>query len=200
MVRLIVAFSFAIIRNALWFQFQNGSINSVKCWMCAFVESWFQFQNGSINSEFEVRMMLRFLRFNSKMVRLIARRRRRASSCLHRFNSKMVRLIDSALARAHVHPVFQFQNGSINSQLLLAYIVLRLEFQFQNGSINRGEFEDGKRLIIVFQFQNGSINRPRSWKPPSRFCGFNSKMVRLIVLYFLLTKVWKFVSIPKWFD
>ena len=77
--------------------------------------------------------------------------------------------------------MFQFQNGSINSQVTLLNLVTLLEFQFQNGSINRNTRKDSSRRIArfnskmvrliaclrlrllegcsSFQFQNGSINR-----------------------------------------
>ena len=74
MVRLIVYAHGRQLPCGKWFQFQNGSINSENLFNKAVSASQFQFQNGSINRLITILQRLLFLRFNSKMVRLIVRR------------------------------------------------------------------------------------------------------------------------------
>ena len=54
---------------------------------------------------------------------------------------------------------FQFQNGSIKSDLIGSIFVVRLLFQFQNGSIKSDLIGSIFVVRLLFQFQNGSIKR-----------------------------------------
>ena len=119
----------------------------------------FQFQNGSIHRVGTFDNSTRFLRFNSKMVRLIAVHISLVKTMISGFNSKMVRLIDISNMGHPCVISFQFQNGSINSIFYAMARLIPRGFQFQNGSINRGMNEGFDTITAEFQFQNGSINR-----------------------------------------
>ena len=75
-------------------------------------------------------------RFNSKMVRLIAALLRTFIIDYDSFNSKMVRLIVTGFLTTIANTLFQFQNGSINSNSADIDGSETTLFQFQNGSIN----------------------------------------------------------------
>ena len=137
------------------------------------------------------------------------------------FNSKMVRLIVATSQIVSSFRLFQFQNGSINSEWDTAHLIEQSMFQFQNGSINSREDTFYIGEYRWFQFQNGSINRLFNDTSNTLPMSFNSKMVRLIDLVFIEKIVFVLfqfqngsinrdfsknscnriaVSIPKWFD
>ncbi len=92
----------------------------------------------------------------------------------------MVRLkVKKAYVIAVFDNMFQFQNGTIKSQLYLYGKCVHLMFQFQNGTI-KSIYQHLKRNGFgVFQFQNGTI-----------------KSLQLSVAEGLFV----LVSIPKWYD
>ena len=161
------------------------------------------------------------------------------------FNSKMVRLQDrDKHLRSNPFALFQFQNGAIASLRLRQLKPLGFWFQFQNGAIARVLSDRETKELLLFQFQNGAIARRRRIRlrmlstkfqfqngaiaSPLHGCQrlrprcFNSKMVRLQVMWFFaamsvlmfqfqngaIASSWtdcrrcqpKYVSIPKWCD
>ena len=97
------------------FQFQNGTIDSIKDCILAGCPTKFQFQNGTIDSSHSGEFDFDIICFNSKMVRLIA---------------------DYAKENKMSYK-FQFQNGTIDRIPILDLKPVFIKFQFQNGTIDR---------------------------------------------------------------
>ncbi len=92
------------------------------------------------------------------MVRLKAKNLHDASERINRFNSKMVRLkVYLSGVRPAWCKMFQFQNGTIKSQLIFNAIFAQSLFQFQNGTIKSLDFGINQQVQSKFQFQNGTI-------------------------------------------
>ena len=97
---------------------------------------WFQFQTGSIRSVAMSSEAHSMIRFNSKLVRLEAKRASDRHLYIRSFNSKLVRLEGSEhLAISDRIDRFQFQTGSIRSEFSVLYRFCLVLFQFQTGSI-----------------------------------------------------------------
>ena len=73
-------------------------------------------------------------------------------------------------------------------------------FQFQNGSINRIFEEVFGEPYTSFNSKMVRLIVIYDKKGNIKDTGFNSKMVRLIEFYYKVHKILIIVSIPKWFD
>ncbi len=160
MVRLIGKIPCIQSANHTQFQFQNGAIDSEYRDTLIKVFLPFQFQNGAIDSTSDRFVDANNMSFNSKMVRLIARRSSSSTSILACFNSKMVRLIGVKI-KWSVCLLFCFNSKMVR---LIARPEAYRELCYE-----------------LFQFQNGAIDRNFVIKLIKPLKCFNSKMVRLIV-------------------
>ena len=85
--------------------------------------------------------------------------------------------IQESFARQGI--TFQFQTGSIKSEDCIDHRGMYNWFQFQTGSIKRDLSELTEWVLKKFQFQTGSIKSCHALRVMRHVYGFNSKLVRL---------------------
>ena len=74
----------------------------------------------------------------------------------------MVRLeVGACVSVLQFKKEFQFQDGTIRSDKMMAVEIISIEFQFQDGTIRSGIFHIKEPLKVLFQFQDGTIRRSR---------------------------------------
>jgi len=139
----------------------------------------FQFQIGAIGSFGVVVGQFGINRFNSRLVRLVARSQTGITRLLSSFNSRLVRLVD----RNPDYPE-----------------TFTTSFQFQIGAIGSAVRFCPKCTFKLFQFQIGAIGSQFSAVYPMPGMCFNSRLVRLVEYGNIGTSNIAHVSIPDWCD
>ena len=207
------------------FQFQYGSIRSLRFQPPCRDFSKFQFQYGSIRRATCPLIAVSSRNcFNSSMVRLEAYHKSAftTSSAVFQFQYGSIRS-DHPMVQRLMIQMFQFQYGSIRRIIRVNHSKQQQTFQFQYGSIRRLQDYTDSIHQAVFQFQYGSIRRLWEAQTFEEIMGFNSSMVRLedglaLPGVFLITafqfqygsirrkhnesrnRNTSIVSIPVWFD
>ena len=113
-------------------------------------------------------------------VRLILSKILKINTAQIYFNSMKVRLILVGCVHGCGVIVFQFHEGSINTDFLLLPLLARSAFQFHEGSINTVLQRERQRQAYRFQFHEGSINTVAKLNFKYSDRNFNSMKVRLI--------------------
>ena len=118
------------------FQFHEGSINTEDSEQRKRPPRPFQFHEGSINTISSFSFLATRFNFNSMKVRLIRTTLTKKDLNVLYFNSMKVRLIHLCVKYARIVRIFQFHEGSINTQSSSLGTPCLLPFQFHEGSIN----------------------------------------------------------------
>ena len=141
----------------------------------------FQFQTGSIKRlEQHMRLKYGYHRFNSKLVRLKADKRKQKTVDKRRFQFQTGSIKRSHQATRHT-PQVSFNSKLVRLKVNRSWFASNssIVFQFQTGSIKSRQ----SRLCCdpreAFQFQTGSIKSVDDEHTSTASTGFNSKLVRL---------------------
>ena len=140
------------------FQFHSGSIKTALQAARRVAAAEFQFHSGSIKTQLEPGSRAALKGFNSTLVRLRPRLRRR---------------------RTRRRRQFQFHSGSIKTVPVVPGRQAHSEFQFHSGSIKTGTARMVKGNARAFQFHSGSIKTARNSTGEYDGTCFNSTLVRL---------------------
>ena len=113
------------------------------------------------------------------MVQLNPQRKLPAQQVLKGFNSKMVQLNHKSKVYGKQASLFQFQNGSIKSNLPAARALMRLCFNSKMVQLNRKAKESEKEYVEGFNSKMVQLNLVKYSPFISAYHCFNSKMVQL---------------------
>ena len=203
------------------FQFQYGTIKSRFGNYRLEIGAKFQFQYGTIKRNIAVLKHQQSLSFNSSMVRLKDLRKFCRSGAWPSFNSSMVRLKGVHIQWRSLDNQFQFQYGTIKSNLLFNKLRQQAMFQFQYGTIKRKSSAQQRKGCLCFnssmvrlkalqgsisssqmrfQFQYGTIKRKDGVWPETAGIQFQFQYgtIKSYMTLRLLTIIR--VSIPVWYD